>query len=148
MCFTCKRPLRHHRHHGHRRSRTRGRTAGGDWDVKARIERVGEPLLLLLLRQRPAHGYELIERLGEALPGERVDMGNLYRVLRALEDDGVVASEWRDDVPGPAKRTYELTDEGAKLLEAWARALGDARATIDDFLTRYTDEGGEHVPRR
>ena len=132
----------------HRRSRTRHRAPSGEWDVRARVERFGEAALLLLLRERPAHGYELIERLGDALPGERIDMGNLYRVLRALEDEGVVASEWRDDVPGPAKRMYELTDTGRELLDRWAVALGGARRTIDDFLTRYDDEGGDHVPRR
>ena len=47
--------------------------------------------LLLLLRERPAHGYELLEQLPE-LTGERVDMGNLYRFLRLLESDGIVDS--------------------------------------------------------
>ncbi len=72
---------------------------------------------------------------------ERVDVGNLYRVLRALEEQGLVASEWDEEVPGPAKRTYELTDAGAAALERWATALGETRTRIDSFLQRYEERG-------
>ena len=91
---------------------------------------------MLLLRERPAHGYDLLEQLPE-LTGERVDMGNLYRFLRLLEAEGLVRSEWDDEAPGPSKRIYELTDEGRALLDHWAGALRDAQERIDGFLTRY-----------
>src|SRR5204863_6884714 len=64
-------------------------------------------------------------------------MGNLYRVLRALEEDGLVRSEWQADAPGPAKRTYELSPEGRRLLDEWAAALRRSRERIDGFLERY-----------
>ena len=122
---------------GYRGARCRRPGTPGEWRVRARVERFAEPLLLLLLRERPAHGYQLLDELSRSLPGERVDMGNLYRALRALEEDGVVVSEWREDVPGPAKRTYELTESGRALLDQWAGALRSARGAIDEFLTRY-----------
>jgi DNA-binding PadR family transcriptional regulator len=52
----------------------------GHWGVRARVERFSEPALLLLLRERPTHGYELLEALPELTGEARVDMGNLYRV--------------------------------------------------------------------
>jgi PadR family transcriptional regulator, regulatory protein PadR len=108
--------------------------------VRARVERFVEPSLLLLLRERPMHGYELIERLPEVAGGEtQVDVGNLYRILRALEEEGIVKSEWSAELPGPAKRTYELTDEGRRLLDRWAEALGRAQETIGTFLERYEE---------
>lgn len=125
-----------HGHRRYRRSRGRRLVEGGDWAVRARVERFAEPAILLLLRERPAHGYELLEQL-PALVGERVDMGNLYRFLRALEEEGVVRSEWRDDLPGPSKRTYELTDSGRRLLDRWAEALERARGDISTFLERH-----------
>jgi PadR family transcriptional regulator PadR len=76
---------------------------------------------------------------------ERVDVGNLYRFLRVLEDEGVVSSEWSADLPGPAKRTYALTDEGRALLEAWLRSLMELRASLDVFLARTTTRGGDDV---
>jgi PadR family transcriptional regulator, regulatory protein PadR len=125
-----------HRRGSRRAVRVRRRVAPGRYEVTARVERFAEPAVLLLLRERPAHGYELLEQLPE-LTGERVDMGNLYRFLRFLEAEGIVRSEWEDSLPGPNKRTYELTDDGRALLDAWSEALGDSRGRIDGFLTRY-----------
>jgi PadR family transcriptional regulator PadR len=106
------------------------------------VERFAEPALLLLLRERPMHGYELIERLPEIAGAEtRVDVGNLYRLLRGLEDEGIVTSEWSAELPGPAKRTYELTDEGRALLDRWAESLREAQGVLTSFLKRY--EQGE-----
>jgi PadR family transcriptional regulator, regulatory protein PadR len=111
--------------------------------VRARVERFVEPSLLLLLRERPMHGYELIERLPEVAGEEtRVDVGNLYRILRALEEDGIVTSEWSADLPGPAKRTYELTDSGRTLIDRWAEALRGAQGVISGFLERYEQDEG------
>jgi poly-beta-hydroxybutyrate-responsive repressor len=107
--------------------------------VNARVERFVEPTLLLLLRERPLHGYELLDRIPELGIEGRVDMGNLYRLLRALEDEGIVRSEWSADLPGPAKRTYELTTEGRRLLDRWAEALQRAQGTIASFLDRYEE---------
>ena len=53
--------------------------------MRARVERFGEPALLALLAARPTHGYELIEQLPDVSGDDRVDVGNLYRALRALE---------------------------------------------------------------
>jgi PadR family transcriptional regulator PadR len=125
------------KHRSHPRSRSRRLVRPGHWDVRARVERFVEPSLLLLLRERPLHGYELLERIPELGVEGRVDIGNLYRLLRALEDEGLVRSEWSADLPGPAKRTYELTDEGRRLLDRWAEALQRAQGTISGFLDRY-----------
>ena len=111
------------------------------WLVQARVERFSEPALLLLLRERPAHGYELLDALPELVPGGRVDMGNLYRALRSLEEDGLVSSEWDG-----AKRIYDLTGEGRALLDEWAAALGRAQDRIAVFLTRYRKEVTDASP--
>ncbi len=112
--------------------RSRRRLHSGRWGVTARVERFSEPAVLLLLRERPAHGYELLERLGELTGEARVDMGNLYRVLRALELEGIVTSDWSD-----GKRTYELTESGGALLDQWAASLREAQGVISGFLDRY-----------
>jgi PadR family transcriptional regulator PadR len=136
MFFTYTRCMTRHRHP---RSRSRRLVRPGHWHVHARVERFVEPSLLLLLRERPLHGYELLERLPELGLEGRVDIGNLYRLLRSLEDEGLVSSEWNAELPGPAKRTYELTAQGRRLLDRWAEALGRAQDTIGSFLTRYEE---------
>jgi DNA-binding PadR family transcriptional regulator len=138
---------RHHgtepraRPHGGRRGprgpRCRFRVGPGRWEVHARVERFVEPALLLVLREGETHGYDLAEALAELAPDDEVDLGNLYRLLRSLELEGLVVSRWRDDLPGRAKRTYALTEEGRALLDSWAEALGRAGGTIAGFLARY-----------
>ncbi|HEY3463061.1 MAG TPA: PadR family transcriptional regulator [Gaiellaceae bacterium] len=106
--------------------------------VLARVERFAEPALLLLLRERPAHGYDLLERLPELTGEARVEMGNLYRLLRALEEEGLVSSEW-DDSSGPAKRRYAITPAGERLLDQWAEALHRSQERTARFLARYEE---------
>ena len=129
--------MRPHRHP--RRVRSRHQVRPGQWRVRARVERFVEPSLLLLLRERPLHGYELIERLPEVAGEGRIDVGNLYRLLRALEGEGLVTSEWSADLPGPAKRTYELTEQGRRLLDRWAEALRESQGVVQRFLDRYDE---------
>ena len=107
------------------------------WEVHARVERFVEPALLVLLRDGETHGYELADALSAMAPDDPVDLGNLYRLLRGLEAEGLVSSRWRDDLPGHAKRTYELTPAGRALLDDWAVALERAEHTIAAFLRRY-----------
>ena len=116
-----------------RGARCRWPAGDGRWEVHARIERFVEPALLLLLRDGETHGYDLAESLAELAPDDAVDLGNLYRLLRSLEVEGVVVSRWRDDLPGRAKRTYALTDDGRALLDSWADALRRAGDTITGF---------------
>jgi poly-beta-hydroxybutyrate-responsive repressor len=111
--------------------------------VFARVERFTEPALLLLLRERPAHGYDLMERLPELTGDERVEMGNLYRLLRALEEEGLVSSEWDATSPGPAKRRYAITETGTQLLDQWVGALRSSQERTSRFLERY--ETGKEV---
>ena len=71
------------------------------------------PCLLLLLAESPAHGYELIDRL-RPFGFEIGDPASVYKTLRAMEQDGLVSSEWELSSRGPARRVYALTSDGQK----------------------------------
>src|SRR5919198_4375201 len=71
--------------------------------------------LLLLLREQPAHGYDLLERL-RPFGFDGNDPGGLYRALRALGRDGLVRSAWQPSRTGPDRRIYELTRAGMEEL--------------------------------
>jgi len=107
--------------------------------VFARVERFTEPAILLLLRERPAHGYELLEYLPELTGEQRVEMGNLYRLLRALEEEGLLSSKWDETSPGPAKRRYAITSGGERLLDQWVEALQRSQERTARFLERYEE---------
>ena len=130
-----------HPRHGHRgrRSRIRREVAPGEWEVTARIERFVEPALLLALAAGRSHGYDLADRLADVIGVESVDYGNLYRLLRSLEQEEIVSSEWEEQSDAPSKRQYQLTERGELLLEAWADALRKTDKRIAALLRRYDE---------
>ncbi len=94
------------------------------------------PCLLLLLAEGTSHGYELLDQVGE-LGLDRVDPGGLYRCLRAMDEDGLVRSSWEPSASGPARRTYELTDEGREWLHVVAGPLADVARALAVYRHRY-----------
>jgi PadR family transcriptional regulator, regulatory protein PadR len=125
-----------------RHARGRRRLGPGRWQVRARLERFTEPAVLLVLRDSPGHGYELLEKLQALMPAERIDMGNLYRILRSLERDGLVDSTWDDDAAGPAKRVYVITRSGRRVLAQWVEAFSKIERQIEQFRKRYEEQRG------
>jgi poly-beta-hydroxybutyrate-responsive repressor len=114
-------------------------TKSGSGECHCKVERVPNfalPRLLLELAKKTSHGYELIERLsqeGNATP----DPGNFYRMLRSLEEDGLVCSTWDTQNSGPARRVYELTDQGMEFLHAWAATIHQTHQSLSRFLSDY-----------
>jgi PadR family transcriptional regulator, regulatory protein PadR len=101
-----------------------------------RVPNYAQPRLLLELAKKPSHGYELIERLGEE-NGIPPDPGNFYRMLRSLEEEGLVSSTWDTQSTGPARRVYELTDPGLDFLHAWAATIHNTQQSLERFLSEY-----------
>ena len=94
------------------------------------------PCLLLLLAERPGHGYDLVERL-KPFGFDWGGPGPLYQTLRRLEEVGWVVSTWDASAAGPARRTYELTPEGREMLSAFAEGLDRLSGTIEQYRVRY-----------
>lgn len=94
------------------------------------------PIMLLHLREWNSHGYELMEKIMQ-FGVESVDQGNFYRLLRQLEKDALVTSEWNVTSGGPAKRIYSITEEGEKYLEMWAGSLSYYQKMLDQFFSLY-----------
>ncbi len=103
------------------------------------------PLLLVVLLDGPAHGYELIRRLEQRSRGAwRPSPGSVYPTLQLLEDAGLVNGRVDD-----GKRVYELTGAGRAEAEQavqmgattrWDLAAdpagvqrADLRAAVDDL---------------
>ncbi len=102
-----------------------------------RMERFIQPCMLLLLYEKPAHGYELMETLKQFGFGEGADPGLVYRNLRKLEEEGSVESEWETEGAGPAKRLYKVTPGGIKQIHVWSSHIRDNMKKLKHFLDRY-----------
>jgi DNA-binding PadR family transcriptional regulator len=85
--------------------------------------------------RRERHGYMLRRALADQ--GLEIDEGALYPMLRRLESQGLLVSEWREE-DRRNKRFYRLSPDGerilAQLIEEWRtldaalqRILGDAQ---------------------
>jgi DNA-binding PadR family transcriptional regulator len=92
--------------------------------------------LLLLIGERPDHGYALLERL-EPFGLADGDPPQMYRTLRALERSGCVGSRWVPSDCGPARRIYYLTAEGHATLAECAVALRRKRDQTTHYLRRH-----------
>ena len=96
----------------------------GDLYESLRLElRRGSLTLGVLARMRQEHyGYTLRQALAE--DGLEMEESTLYPLLRRLEAQGLLVSEWRDE-DRRWKRFYRLSPEGeallARLLEEWRR---------------------------
>lgn len=123
---------------GHGRGRGRGgegRGAGGGRGLL-------EPAVLVVLARGATHGYDLrsaVEGLTSGLVA--VDPGGLYRVLRRMEDAGLVTSIWTEGEHGPQRRTYAITDVGRDELCTWAGRLQRRRRVVNELLDALGDLG-------
>ncbi|MZP29164.1 PadR family transcriptional regulator [Heliobacterium undosum] len=100
-----------------------------------RSDSLAFPGVLLSLRQRPSHGYELMEKLEQlhfvsALPDPAV----IYRYLRRLEEEGMVESRLEPGQGGPARKVYSLTAEGESYLQAWVSRICKQKNDLEAFL--------------
>jgi PadR family transcriptional regulator, regulatory protein PadR len=88
--------------------------ASGETAGKLELElRRGVVVLAVLSRLRTAqYGYSLRNALAEM--GMPIEEGTLYPLIRRLESQGLLASEWRIEGARP-RRYYRLNPEGAAL---------------------------------
>ena len=106
-------------------------------DASAKLEqelRRGMIVLATLSQLRePQYGYSLRQAL--ATRGMAIEEGTLYPLLRRLEGQGVLASEWRIE-DGPPRRYYTLSPHGealfANLTQSWRGLVGIVDRLIDD----------------
>ncbi|MDQ8706551.1 PadR family transcriptional regulator [Streptomyces sp. LHD-70] len=88
---------------GRGRGGGRGRARRGD--VRASI--------LALLKDRPMHGYEMIQEIAERSGGAwKPSPGSVYPTLQLLEDEGLIVSETEG-----GKKLFSLTEAGTSAAE-------------------------------
>ena len=93
-----------------------------------------EPFVLAMVGATGGHGYALQAQLDElGLANGAVDVGQVYRTLRDLEEAGQVISTWTSDRVGPQRRDYVLTESGFAALHEWAAVMRERTRLIAEF---------------
>jgi len=91
--------------------------------VQQLLKGVVEPLLLFIINELPAHGYQIAKELDKRSQGYFEFRGStIYSALRRLEREGLVLSTWQQVTQKQKRRCYELTEKGHQIL---AERLGE-----------------------
>ncbi len=97
-----------------------------------------EPALLILLKEKPRHGYTLLTDL-DSLGMSTIHPSVVYRTLREMEDLEWIRSDWDTaQTQGPPRRIYHLTAQGEDALQNWKHELGKTRDLISQLMARLS----------
>ena len=94
--------------------------------------RRGVVVIAVLSQLRSAqYGYSLRQALAER--GIPIEEGTLYPLLRRLETQGLLASEWRIE-DGPPRRYYSLSPDGESHYQNLSKTWSELVATVSHLL--------------
>lgn len=97
--------------------------------MKIELRRGALGLAVLAALREERYGYTLRQMLDDA--GLKIDEGALYPLLRRLEAQGLLTSEWREEGKRN-KRFYRLSGDGERVL---ARLLSEWNAMTVSILS-------------
>lgn len=103
---------------------------------KMRLElRRGALVLTVLAQLKNEHyGYSLRKQLAEL--GVDIDEGTLYPLIRRLEKQGLLTSEWREE-DKRNKRFYQLSEQGKQVLTLLSAEWHQLEQSISPMLEEY-----------
>ena len=90
-------------------------------------------LILAVLAQLRAEHYGYTLRKALADQGMAMDEGTLYPLLRRLETQGLLESEWREENKRN-KRFYRLSPRGKDVLEQLLEEWNNINASLNQIL--------------
>lgn len=104
-------------------------TLNGKLDTELRR---GVLVLVVLSQLRiPQYGYSLRQALAEE--GMAIEEGTLYPLLRRLESQGLLASQWRLE-DGTPRRYYTLSPAGARHYRSLRASWSALAATVNRLI--------------
>ena len=87
-----------------------------NWTVQVR-KGLLDLCILNALADRERYGYDLVKAL-LGIPGLGVTEGTLYPLLSRLRVQGLISARLEESTEGPARKYYQLTKEGRKIMSA------------------------------
>jgi DNA-binding PadR family transcriptional regulator len=94
--------------------------------------------VLALLAEKPMHGYQIIQEIGERSGGTwKPSPGSVYPTLQLLADEGLIKAEESN-----GRKTYSLTDEGRAVADAAAPAPWESQEPREHARTSALPKAG------
>lgn len=90
-----------------------------------------ELCVLALLIKKDHYGYELVSKISKTID---VSEGTLYPLLRRLKNDGQVETYLKESKEGPARKYYQITDQGKEICEEQMKEWQTFSKKVTKFL--------------
>jgi PadR family transcriptional regulator, regulatory protein PadR len=100
-------------------------------NLRLELRRGSLVLAVLAALRKEQYGYTLRKTLAEQ--GMTIDEGTLYPLLRRLESQGLLASEWREEEKRN-KRFYRLSNEGKAILKQLLTEWQSINASLNGIV--------------
>ena len=101
--------------------------------LRLELRRGALPMAVLAQLREEHYGYSLRKRLNAS--GLDIDEGTLYPLIRRLEKQGLLNSEWREDEKRK-KRYYRISELGTTVLTLLTGEWRKLNESIDGILER------------
>jgi DNA-binding PadR family transcriptional regulator len=89
-----------------------------------------------LIKDKSAHGGEIYQSLKEKFQID-APRGIIYTLLRRMEGEGLIISNWDIQESGPARRIYRITEDGLEYLKSALERLRKSRKMINMLLREH-----------
>jgi PadR family transcriptional regulator PadR len=90
-----------------------------------------KPIILSLLLSGESYGYQILQRVRRVSGGSmQWSSAMLYPVLRRMEKEGLIRSEWRVSEENRMRKYYLLTDAGRRELEVERARWSDIQKAL------------------
>ena len=100
-------------------------------NLRLELRRGSLVLAVLAVLRKEQYGYTLRKTLSEQ--GMAIDEGTLYPLLRRLESQGLLLSEWREEEKRN-KRFYRLSADGKLILKQLLAEWQSINASLNGIL--------------
>ena len=91
-----------------------------------------QPAILMLLSEEEMHGFALLKRISETplFNGDYPDPTGLYRFLKKMEGQGMLASREEPQENFPSRKMYSVTPYGLECLVNWEKTIRQYAAEL------------------
>jgi PadR family transcriptional regulator, regulatory protein PadR len=100
-------------------------------NLRQELRRGSLPLAVLAALRTEHYGYTLRKTLADH--GMAIDEGTLYPLLRRLETQGLLVSQWREE-DKRNKRFYRLSSDGKSILKQLLIEWKSIQASLEDIF--------------
>lgn len=67
------------------------------------------------------------------------DLAGIYKLLKAMQKEGLIKARWNTPKSGLAKRELRMTSEGRDCLKLWLQTLKSYHVSINDLIGEIKD---------